>query len=372
MKHRIPSPGENTRIPFSTPCYFGDEVEFVKRAVESTWISDGKYINDFETELEKRLNVRYARVTSNGTSALMLAFLALGIKPGDEIIVPGFCFQAAANTAKILGAVPVFADVDPKTWNIDKGEIIRKTTPKTKAIVVVHNYGNPDDVTSLTTLLNIPVIEDCAEAIFSRVGTKFCGTMGTIGTLSFHATKTITSGEGGAVITEKSEPMPSIDLYRSHGLNTRGTYNHVLPGSNFRMTNMQAALGYAQILNSHEIIVNKIRILQEYKEQFLEDFDALTLQEMPDNGVVLWSIAVKINPDKFNFSRDEIIRKLKHEFGIEARPGFVSASKLSIYNAKNLPVSSELSDTVIVLPSFTALSLGEIIYITQALRKMRK
>ena len=165
--------------------------------------------------------------------------------------------MAVANIATQLGAVPVFADVDPETFCISMNEIEKKITSKTKLIVLIHTYGNVCDISGIMDLANkynINVLEDCAESLFSKHNDKYCGSFGKISTFSFHATKTITTGEGGMVITDDESLFDKMALFRSHGLLKRGTYNHLVPGHNFRLTNIQAAIGLAQFEEKNRII----------------------------------------------------------------------------------------------------------------------
>lgn len=358
-------------IPFSKPVFYGDEVARVVDSLHSTWISDGKYVNSLEGWLEMIFKSHFAITTSNGTSALMLSFLALGLKPGDEIIVPGFCFQAAANTALILGLVPRFVDVEEDTWNISIDRILENIGSKTKAIVVVHTYGNVVDVSELRSRTSVPVIEDCAESIFSKIDGKYCGTLGNIGTFSFHATKTITTGEGGALVTNSIDIQNQAKLYRSHGLVERGNYSHEVPGNNFRLTNMQAALGVAQIQNYNKIVGLKKNIFDKYNNLFMNR-QGITIQCYKHRvEPVIWSYGIRIDEKQFALSRDEIIRYLKTE-GVETRPGFVSANKINYFNMKGLPISSKLSDSIIVLPAYTTLIDDELEYIANAIFKLRR
>lgn len=351
-------------IPFSKPVYYGNEVEYVTDAVQSTWISDGEYIDRLEKMLIKILNVKYAITTSNGTSALMLAYLTLGLGRGDEVIVPGFCFQAAANVAIQLGIKPIFADVDIKTFNIDHVDVERKITNKTRAIVLVHNYGNPVDITAFIKLrdkYNLFIIEDCAESLFSFYEGRYCGTFGDISTFSFHATKTVTTGEGGAVITNNRYLAEEAALIKNHGLAKRGTYNHIIPGNNFRMTNMQAAIGVAQLESSHTIFTKKINIILDYYKAFVTS--KIKVQKVLLGAApIFWSLAIKF--PKHLTNEIEILRNL---YSIETRPGFTSASEIPYFNTGYLKNSYELSKTVLVLPCYTSLSDSDIDYITNSI-----
>ena len=214
----------NKFIPWASTHYWGNEQNYVVDALKSTWISGGSYVEKLETEFAKFCDSPYAVTSSNGTTAIQLAYLAIDIKPGDEIIVPGFGFMAAANVALNMGAKPVFCEVDYDTWCMTDKSIESCVTSKTKAIVPIHTYGNVCDMDKLLEIAhqyNIPVIEDAAEAIGSEYKGKVAGTLGKLGTYSFHATKTITTGEGGAIVTDNLELSNKMKLYRSHGMSTR-------------------------------------------------------------------------------------------------------------------------------------------------------
>ncbi|WP_428623630.1 DegT/DnrJ/EryC1/StrS family aminotransferase, partial [Sedimenticola sp.] len=236
-------------IPWMEPVYWGNEEKYVVDALKSSWISGGKYTDLFEGRFANYIGAKYALTTSNGTSALHLAYLGLGLVAGDEIIVPGYCFMAAANVAINIGLKPVFVDVDRDTWCLSPADVERKITSKTKAIIPVHTYGNVSDMTPIIELANrygLFVIEDAAESLGSKYAGQQSGTIGDVGTFSFHATKTVTTGEGGMVVTDNEDVYKRMVLYRNHGMGVR-RYWHEVPGYNFRLTNLQAALGLAQL-----------------------------------------------------------------------------------------------------------------------------
>src|SRR5882724_2279623 len=203
-------------IPWAKPDLLGNEKQYVAEALSSTWISDGPFVGRFENDFKKYCGGRHATTASNGTTALHMAFLAMGVGPGDEVIVPGFAFMAAANVALHVGAKPVFTEVDPATWCMTATDVERCISPRTKLIVPVHTYGNVCDMDEILTLANaksILVLEDAAEAFASRYKNRLAGVYGTVGTFSFHATKTITTGEGGMVITDSRELSEKLYLF---------------------------------------------------------------------------------------------------------------------------------------------------------------
>lgn len=363
-------------IPWARPDYWGREREYVAQALESTWISGGPFIDKFETELGSYLGVPHAVTAANGTAALHLALLALDVGAGDEIIVPGFAFMAVANVALHLGATPVFADVDPASWCMSASSIERLLTSKTRLIVPVHTYGNVcemDEILGLANSRGIAVIEDVAEAFGSRYRGQQAGTLGVMGSFSFHATKTITTGEGGLVVTSDAALYDRLTLYRSHGMRrSKRWYWHEVIGHNFRLTNLQAALGCAQLEQIERILAARKRIHEEYR-QLLSDTPGLTLQDFGTNvEPVLWAIGLRLDLKAYTQGRDEVLRQLL-EAGIEARPGFYAASLMPhLYHCRGIPESEELSRTVLSLPSFASLSPDQIGYICSTLIGLRK
>ena len=362
-------------IPWAKPTLVGREREFVNDALTSTWISGGPYVDRLEDDCKRFLNVPYAAVTANGTAALHLAYLALELAPGDEIILPGFAYMGAANIAILCGAKPVFVDVQPDTWCIAPTAIEAAITSKTKAIVATHTYGN---VCSLKAILamaaprKIPLIEDAAEAFACRWKTQMAGTMGTIGTYSFHATKTITTGEGGMVVTHDPELNDRIRLFRSHGmLREQRYYWHEVPGHNFRLTNMQAAMGCAQLEEIEKITTARLRVHQLYRQQ-LNGQPGLTPQYFEhDVSPVLWTMALKLDASAFPQGRDQVIAQMRSA-GVECRPGFYASSQQPLYSSPPLPVSEELARQIISLPTFPELKDEQIQLISETLLRLRK
>ena len=362
-------------IPWAKPHYWGNEIKYVNEALESSWISGGSFINKLEDSFSQILETKYVLAVSNGTTAIHLAYLAFGIQPGDEIIVPGFAFQAAANIALQMNIVPIFAEVDPKTWCISVEDIKKKITPKTKAIVPVHSYGNVcemDELLELGKKYKITIIEDCAEALFSKYKGKYAGAFGEMGTFSFQATKTITTGEGGLTITNDEELNKKMCLYRSHGmLREKKYYWHELPGHNFRLTNFQAAMGVAQLEKKEIIIAERKRVYHSYCNHF-KNIDGISLQQFNKNvEPVVWALAIQLDPIAFPQGRDKVIEQFK-EIGIETRPGFYAASLIDFYKCPTLPVCEEVSNNVISLPFFPTLGEEDIASICKELIKLKK
>ena len=363
-----------SQIPWAKPSFWGSEQAYVSDALQSSWISGGVYLQRLEQRFSQLLGKKYVLATSSGTTAILLSYLAAGLRAGDEVIVPGFAFMAAANMALHMKAKPVFAEVDPHTWCITAGEVERRITPKTRAVIPIHTYGNMCNMAEITALADsrgILVLEDCAEALFSRHDGRYCGTLGYVNSFSFHATKAITTGEGGMVVTDHEGAYRKLLLYRSHGLLERGTYHHEVPGYNFRLTNIQAALGYAQLEHYETIISERKRVHQQYKEA-LEGEEGVTLQEF-DHRVdpVLWAFAVRLDPRAFPQGRDSVIEQLRAR-SIETRPGFVASSLLEIYGSHSLPLCEELSKSIISLPTFATLQNEQVQLICRQLQALKR
>lgn len=360
-------------IPWAQPEFWGNEQKYVDEALQSTWISGGHFLDRFENDFAKYCGKPFAISASNGTTAIHMAYLGLGIMPGDEIIVPGFAFMAGANIALQMNAKPVFAEVDPSSWCVTADAIEKCISPRTRLILPVHTYGNVclmDDILALGKIKNILVVEDVAEAFTSRYKGKLAGTLAETATFSFQATKIITTGEGGMVITDNKNLYEKMGLYRSHGmLKTR--YLHEVAGHNFRLTNMQAALGCAQMENLETIISQRKRVHITYKKH-LEAIAGFKLQYFPPEiDPVLWALALKLDPAAFPQGRDEVMRSLK-EYGIESRPGFYAASQMDLYGKQILPISEDIARWVISLPTYPSLQDEQIDFICKSLSMLRR
>jgi perosamine synthetase len=361
-------------IPWGKPCLGEREREYLLKALDSTWISGGEFIDRFESDFAKLIGTKYAVTASSGTAALHLALLALGIGSGDEVIVPAFTFVAPANMAIETGAKPVYADIDPKTWCMDVDEVKRKVTGRTKAVIAVHVYGNVCEMEALTRIARerqIYLIEDVAEAAFSKYRGKFAGSFGHLGCFSFQATKTITMGEGGAVVTNDRKLSERMRIMRSHGMRENKRYWHDLVGYNYRLTNLQAALGCAQLENLDNITAEKARIYRRYFGN-LSGLPGVELQHIPKEvEPVMWTVAIKVDPHYFKGDRDFLIAELLKR-NIETRPGFYPFSVMPLYDTASLPVAESISRNVISLPSYTSISDEDIDYVCNQLKGLMK
>lgn len=356
-------------IPWMTPFFCGNEAKYVTSAVESTWISGGEFLTTLESAFSKYTGCEYAIAVANGTAALHLAFLAIGIQEGDEVIVPGFGFLAAANVLLHMKAIPVFVDIDEKTWCIDPTLIPEAISCKTRAVLAVHPLGNLCDMDSIRKICsknNLVLIEDAAEGFPSRYHNKPAGSLADISTLSLQATKTITTGEGGMVLTNNYEYADTIDLYKSHGLRRVRHYWHEVPGLNYRLTNLQAALGCSQFENLDLIIEKRIKMYEIYIK-CLSGLEGVTLQEITE-GVdpVIWAVGIKLDANIFRLTRDALINEFK-KCNVECRPGFYTPTSLGYFDVDVLKFSESVSMSSLLLPSWPGLSELQIQFICHTL-----
>ena len=356
-------------IPVAEPCIGEEELKNVIEAVKSGWISSkGKFIEEFERELAKYCGVRYGVATANGTVALHLALKALEIEKGDEVIIPTLTFVATANAVSYCNAKPVFVDSHPDYWCIDPEKIEEKITRNTMAIIVVHLYGHPADMDWIMDIAEdkgLYVIEDAAEAHGAEYKGKKVGSFGDVACFSFYGNKIITTGEGGMCITNNEELAEKMRLLRDHGMSKHKKYWHEVVGFNYRMTNLQAAVGVAQLKKLDEFIEKKRQIAKWYSEELkeLEEKGLVRLHpEMDWAKCVYWMYSLLIE-DKAKISRDELMKKLKNT-GIETRPFFVPMHLLPMYNSgERLPIAEDLAKKGLNLPSSVRLNRSEIRFI---------
>jgi len=364
------------KIPVASPEIGEEEKELLLKVIEEGWISGiSPYVKEFENLFSSWLGVKHCIAVSSGTAALHLALLALGIGPGDEVIVPDLTFAAPANMVVAVGAKPIFVDVTRDHWCIDPEQVRKSITPRTKAIIVVHLYGHParmDEIMEIAEKHGIYVIEDCAEAHGAEFrGRRVC-TFGHIGMFSFYANKVITTGEGGMVVTNDDEIADKIRLMRDHGMRPR--YWHIVLGFNYRMTGLQAALGIAQIRKVDRLIQRKREIAKLYTE-ILEDIPGIELHpEMPWAKCIFWLYSILIDPHKFRASRDRVMEYLAR-YGIETRKFFYPLHVMPLYKryiGKNAryEVSEYLSKRGLNLPSGPKIDDEEVIYVAETIRRL--
>jgi len=360
-------------IPISEPLLSGNEAAYVSECVRSGWVSSlGKYIPEFEMRFADFCGVRHGIAVSNGTAALHLALVALGIGPGDEVIVPTLTFIATANAVHYTGATPVFADSEAETWNLDPQDVARRITPRTRAIIPVHIYGHPANMAPILELAkqhSLHVIEDAAEAHGARYQGKRVGGLGEINAFSFYGNKIITTGEGGLLTTDDDILAEKVRFLRDHAMSPEKRYWHTEIGYNYRMTNLQAALGVAQMERIEEFIARKRWIAATYN-QGLREIASITLPpEASWATSVYWMYSILLAKD-FPLSRDEVMLSLRQQ-NIDSRPFFYPIHVQPPYQADiSLPVAEDLSRRGINLPSAVTLGEEDIQRIVQAIREM--
>jgi perosamine synthetase len=357
------------KIPVYQPCLNGNEKKYVNDCLDSNWISSkGKYVSLFEKELANYVNSKYATGVCNGTVALHLALVALGIGTGDEVIVPTLTYIASVNAIVYTGATPIFVDSLPDTWQINPQEVKKSITPKTKAIMAVHLYGHPCELSVLKEIADehrLFLIEDCAEAMGSKYLNSHVGTFGDIATFSFYGNKTITTGEGGMVITNDQTIFERAIHFKGQGLAKYREYWHDVIGYNYRMTNICAAIGLAQLERINEILANKRRIAELYKE-LLKD---TKFQVHPELGNVYhsyWMVSILV---PLTHERDQVRKHLANA-GVETRPVFYPVHTMPMYSQKyqRHKVAEDIGWRGINLPSYPDLQTEEIVYISEVLR----
>lgn len=347
-------------IPVYKPLIGSEEQVNVADAVESTWISSkGRYLQEFETGFAEYLGVAEGVATCNGTVSLHLILEALGIGKGDEVIVPTLTYVASVNAIQYTGATPVFVDSDPVYWNLDPADVEAKITPRTKAIMVVHLYGHPADMDPILEAAKrhgIAVIEDAAEAHGAEYKGRKVGALGFAGSFSFFGNKIITTGEGGMVVTVDRDFAERCRHLRGQGVSPTRTYWHDVVGYNYRMTNLAASIGVAQLQRIDDVIEMKRAIAARYCAN-LADIPGVTLPpEMPWAKSVYWMVSVLVEPAL----RDSLMEFLK-ENGVETRPFFYPAHIMPMYAAgQSFPVAERLGASGINLPSFPELTDDEI------------
>lgn len=357
------------QIPVYQPFLSGNEKKYVNECLDSNWISSkGKYISLFEKAFAEYVNIRYATGVCNGTVALHLAMLALGISFGDEVIVPTLTYIASVNTIVYAGATPVFVDSIADTWQMNHQEVRKRITERTKAILAVHLYGHPCDMSALKEIAdeyNLFLIEDCAEAIGSRYKNQYVGTFGDVATFSFYGNKTITTGEGGMVITNDQTIFDRLVHFKGQGLAKYREYWHDIIGYNYRMTNICAAIGMAQLEQINEILTKKRHIANLYKE-LLSDSDFQVHPESTNVYHSYWMVSILVGS---NNHRD-LIRKYLAEAGIETRPVFYPVHTMPMYSQKyqRHQIAENIGWRGINLPSYPNLTDKQIRYICDCLK----
>jgi len=356
-------------IPLYKPSLDGNEKKYVNECLDSTWISSkGKFIAEFEARFCRLTGSQYAASVCNGTVALHVALLALGIGVGDEVIVPTLTYIASVNSIAYTGARPVFVDSLETSWQMDSEDVRRKISPKTRAIMAVHLYGFPctmDRLAALAAEYDLFLIEDCAEAIGSLYQERHVGSFGNIATYSFYGNKTITTGEGGMVVTSDEALHERVVHLKGQGLAKNRHYWHDVTGYNYRMTNICAAIGLAQLERVGEFLSKKREIAEWYAQE-LNNVPVTFHREMDGVRHSYWMCSILVDGRE---TRDHL-RKILEEKGIETRPLFSPVHTMPMYVGRGEvhPVAEQLSLRGINLPSWPGLTRMQIQHICGIVR----
>jgi perosamine synthetase len=361
------------KYPVYQPLLAGNEKKYVNDCLDSTWISSkGEYINKFEAKFREFTQSKFASTVANGTVAIHLALLALGVGEDDEVIVPSFTYIASVNAIVYTGAKPVFVDCNESDWQIDVNDVRKKITNKTKAIIAVHLYGGSCDMKAIIDIArehNIFVVEDCAEAFGTTLNNIHVGNFGDIGTFSFFGNKTITTGEGGMLTCKDPILHDRIERLKGQGLARHRQYWHDIVGYNYRMTNICAAIGLAQIEMASEILEKKKNIFLHYKEM-LTGYPISFQNNSPMVNSSYWMVSFLF----IDYQTRENARIFLENNGIETRPLFYPVHTMPMYSKKysKLPNSEDVGMRGINLPSYPSLSKIDIEYICDQIKLFLK
>jgi perosamine synthetase len=368
------------RIPVAIPDLGGNEEKYVCEAIRSTWISStGPFIERFEKEFATLCGTRTAISVANGTVALHVALMALGVRPGDEVIVPSLTYIATANAVRYVGAEPVFVDVDPGTWCLDPAKIEAAITPRTRGIIPVHLYGHPADMDAINHIAAVHglwVLEDAAEATLARYKGRPVGSLGSMATFSFFGNKIFTSGEGGAVTLNDPQLETRLRMLKGQGVDPTRRYFFPITGYNFRLTNVGCALLCAQLERREEIVQRRKKIYSAY-EANLAGIPGIGFQPVaPWADLARWLFCITVSEKEFGCSRDTFMVELA-EAGVDSRPFFVPLHRLPPFQQESrrrgeeLPVTDRLSQVGLNLPTYTGLSEEDIRFITDTIRQIK-
>jgi perosamine synthetase len=366
-------------IPVNEPLLDGNEKKYLIECIETGWISsEGPFIKRFEDEFAKSVGRKHAIAVANGTAALDIAVDALGIGHGDEVIMPTFTIISCIHQIVRAGAIPVLVDSDPITWNMDVNQIEGKITPRTKAIMAVHIYGLPVDMDPLLGLAKkygLKIIEDAAQAIGQTYNGQPCGSFGEVSTFSFYPNKHITTGEGGMVVTDDDELAEQARSLRNLCFQPTKRFVHERLGWNYRMTNMQAALGLAQLERLGEFVVRKREMGRRYNE-LLEDLSGMQLPLVrtayADN--IYWVFGLVLSNSQ-DVKAVDAMGSLSEQ-GIGTRPFFYPLHmqpvfrKMGLFVGESYPVAEKLGHYGFYIPSGLALSTAQILQVAGAIKKV--
>lgn len=352
-----------------------DDVKAVAAAVRNKRLSQGKYVEKFEKAFSDYVKSTHALTVANGTAALHLALLSVGVESGDEVILPSFTFVASSNCALYVGAKPVFVDINPCTFNIDPQKIEKATSPRTKAIIVVHYGGQPADMDPILRIAEkhgLHVIEDAAEAHGATYRNRMAGSIGSVGCFSFYPNKNMTTGEGGMVVTNSRQIAEKIRLLRSHGQDSR--YHHIMIGYNYRMTDIQAALGLAQLRKLDLIVRKKQKAAKYYDQMLSKEEDIQTPYVIEDATHTYMFYTVKFPNETV---RNRVMRHLnmkRVETRIAFPPVHLQPAYRSLFGYKEgyLPATEECAKRVLSLPIYPHIRREDQQFVAEAILETTK
>lgn len=364
-----------TRIPLSRPSIGEEEKEAVLSVLESGFLSMGDQHVKFEQAFADYLGVPYAITSSSGTSALHMAMLILGIGPGDEVITTPFSFVASSNSVLMVGATPVFVDIDPQTYNLDVGEIEKRITPRTKAILPVHVFGYPADMNAILDLARrhgLYVVEDACEALGSTYGGRKVGTFGDLAAFGFYPNKQMTTGEGGMLVTRSAEWAELARSLRNQGRGKDGVWLvHERLGFNYRLDEMSAAIGLAQLRKLDRLLTKRAQVARWYDER-LREFPDVVLPPRPVDESMSWFVYVVrfATPQQ----RDRVMKGLLAD-GIGCRPYFSPIHLQPFYRQQfgyrpgDFPITERVAQTTLALPFYADLREDEVDYVVERIKQ---
>lgn len=360
------------RISIACPVFRGNEKKYLMECIDTGWVSaNGRFVTEFEASFAKLCGTKYALSCANGTVSLHLTLLGLGIGPGDEVIMPTLTYIATANCVAYCGAKPVFVDSDPGTFNIDPAKIEAAITSRTKAIMPVHLYGVPCDMAEINRIAKahgLYVIEDAAEAVGARIGDTYTGAFGEVASFSFFGNKVITSGEGGMVTTSDDTLYEKMKLLKGQGMSSTRRYWHDIVGYNYRMTNMQAAVGLGQLEELDWHIGQRRRVAGLYAKHLADAQELVRLQAVPEGYESVYWMNNVILQEAVKLERDDVMAAMEAA-NIEMRPVFYPMHIMPPYLDKNasFPVAERLAARGISLPSHAGLTEADVARVCETL-----
>ena len=362
-------------IPVCQPSLKGNEKKYVDECLNGNWISSaGRFITAFEHAFASACQTQYGVACTSGTSALHLALATMDLGPGDEVIIPTFTMIATMNAVAYMGATPVLADSEPATWNIDLNQVEDLITKKTRLVIPVHTYGHPVDMNPLMALADkrgFSVLEDAAEAHGATYEGRKVGSLGHAAAFSFYANKIISTGEGGMITTDNKDFAKMCRTLRDHAFCPERHFWHKVRGFNYRMTNLQAAIGLAQVEQLDHLVMQRRRNAALYNELLMEVAGIVLPPEASNVESVFWMYSILVR-DEFGMTRDQL-RWFLAEKGIETRTFFIPMHFQPIYYAtykgQRFPVAEDLCRRGLYLPSSSSLSEEEIRYVAEAVKE---